>query len=103
MFVYPHDGLLHFGRAIPRAWFAQTQPFSATDVVTEFGKAGVTYTADPKTDTARAVVTLDQARARSRCWCASACPRRDRSAPPRSTAPKPTSPTPRAAMWTSPA
>ncbi len=63
MYVYPHNGLLHFGRAIPRAWFAQTQPFAANDVVTEFGRAGVTYTSDPGTNTARAVVNFDQARA----------------------------------------
>jgi hypothetical protein len=60
MYVYPRNGLLHFGRAIPRAWFAQAEPFSATDVVTEFGKAGVTYVADPENHSARAVVTLDQ-------------------------------------------
>ena len=63
MYVYPHNGLLHFGRAIPRAWFAQTQPFSVTDVVTEVGRAGVTYTSDPKANTARAVVNFEQAHA----------------------------------------
>jgi hypothetical protein len=63
LYVYPHNGVLHFGRAIPRAWFAQTQPFAATDVITEFGSAGVTYTSDPKTNTARAVVTFEQAHA----------------------------------------
>ena len=59
LYIYPHNGLLHFGRAIPRAWFAQEQPFAVTDMVTEFGKAGVTYTADPKAETARAVVNFD--------------------------------------------
>jgi hypothetical protein len=63
MYVYPKNGLLHFGRAIPRAWFAQTQPFSVTDLVTEFGKASVTYTADPKANTARAVVNFEQVHA----------------------------------------
>ncbi len=43
MFVYANDELLHLGRAIPRAWFAQPEPFEARDVVTYFGKAGVRY------------------------------------------------------------
>ena len=63
MYVYPHNGQLHFGRAIPRAWFARTQPFAVTDVITEFGKAGVTYTSDPKAGTAKAVVNFGQAHA----------------------------------------
>jgi len=63
LYVYPHNGLLHFGRAIPRAWFAQEQPFSVSGMVTEFGKAGVVYTPDPKLDSARAVVSLEQVHA----------------------------------------
>ncbi len=63
MYVYPKGGLLHFGRAIPRAWFEQAQSFGATDVVTEFGRAGVTYTTEPKANTARAVVNFEQAHA----------------------------------------
>lgn len=66
MYVYPKNGLLHFGRAIPRAWFEKAQSFSATDVVTEFGKAGVTYTVDPKGDTAKAVVNFEQVHAPQR-------------------------------------
>ena len=63
MYVYPKDGLLHFGRAIPRSWFEQKNPFSATGVVTEFGTAGIIYTAEPDSGKARAVVSLEQARA----------------------------------------
>jgi hypothetical protein len=43
MFVYAKNDLLHFGRAIPRAWFGQTIPFEARDVATKFGKVSVRY------------------------------------------------------------
>ncbi|MCG3198290.1 MAG: hypothetical protein GHCLOJNM_02787 [bacterium] len=43
MFVYARGDLLHFGRALPREWFAQETPLSAEGVVTRFGKVSVTY------------------------------------------------------------
>lgn len=62
MFVYEHGDLLHFGRAIPRAWFAQSEPFEASDVMTTFGKAGVRYTpsADQKRITAQVTLNLEK-------------------------------------------
>ena len=63
MFVYPHNGVagsrLHLGKAIPRAWFAQPQPFKADDVATPFGNVSVAYEPDPKANAAKATVTFD--------------------------------------------
>jgi len=59
MFVYPHDGVLHLGRAIPRAWFAQSEPFQANDVATPFGNVSVTYEPNPKATACKAIVTFD--------------------------------------------
>jgi hypothetical protein len=42
-FVYEKDGLLHLGRAIPRAWFAQERPFGATRLSTPAGIVSVEY------------------------------------------------------------
>jgi hypothetical protein len=43
MLVYTHGDLLHFGRAVPRAWFAQDRPFSLQGAATPFGKVGIEY------------------------------------------------------------
>jgi hypothetical protein len=43
LFVYEREGLLHIGRAIPRAWFAQEQAFSATRLSTPAGIVSVEY------------------------------------------------------------
>ena len=43
LFVYERDGLLHIGRAIPRAWFGQEQAFSATRLSTAAGIVSVEY------------------------------------------------------------
>jgi hypothetical protein len=43
LFVYERTGLLHIGRAIPRAWFAQEQAFSATRLSTPAGIVSVEY------------------------------------------------------------
>ena len=43
MLVYWNDRLLHFGRAMPRAWFAQSAPVELTEVRTLFGQVGVRY------------------------------------------------------------
>ncbi|MEI6149838.1 MAG: hypothetical protein WCS01_12115, partial [bacterium] len=43
LFVYERAGLLHVGRAIPRAWFAQEQAVSATRLSTPAGIISVEY------------------------------------------------------------
>jgi hypothetical protein len=45
MVIYWNDRLLHFGRAMPRAWFAQRTPVELTGVCTLFGRVGVHYEA----------------------------------------------------------
>jgi hypothetical protein len=45
MVVYWNDRLLHFGRAVPRAWLAQITPVELTGVSTLFGRVGVQYEA----------------------------------------------------------
>ncbi|HOD52443.1 MAG TPA: hypothetical protein PLJ71_11065 [Candidatus Hydrogenedentes bacterium] len=59
MFVYPTDEALYFGKTLPRAWFAQQEPFGASGVATHYGKAGVRY--EPQLDAGRlaATVSLD--------------------------------------------
>ncbi|MCX5771646.1 MAG: hypothetical protein NTZ09_15440 [Candidatus Hydrogenedentes bacterium] len=59
MFVYPREGTLHLGKAIPRAWFAQPEPFKADNVATPFGNVSVTYEPNPKANTCKATVTFD--------------------------------------------
>ena len=46
LYVYWNDRLLHFGRALPRAWFAQDAPVDLTEVCTLFGWVGVRYEPD---------------------------------------------------------
>jgi hypothetical protein len=43
LFVYERNGLLHIGRAIPRAWFAQEHAFSAMRLSTPAGIVSVEY------------------------------------------------------------
>lgn len=62
-FVYPHEDALYIGRAIPRAWFAQTQPFELKNVSTPFGEVSVSYEPNPKENKAKAVVELRQIQA----------------------------------------
>ena len=45
MVIYWNDRLLHFGRAMPRAWFAQQTPVELSGVCTLFGRVGVHYEA----------------------------------------------------------
>jgi hypothetical protein len=47
MLVYWNDRLLHFGRAMPRAWLAQRTPVELIGVATLFGRVGVRYEATP--------------------------------------------------------
>jgi len=44
MYVYCDRKLLHFGRALPRAWFAEGQAFGVDGVCTHYGKVDVTFT-----------------------------------------------------------
>ena len=46
LYLYWNDRLLHFGRALPRAWFAQGSPFELAGVSTLFGRVGVRYEPD---------------------------------------------------------
>ncbi len=59
MLVYTRGDLLHFGRAVPRAWFAQQEPFSLQDAATPFGKVGIEYSASADAGTITAAVSLD--------------------------------------------
>jgi len=43
MFVYEKEGLLHLGRAIPRAWFAGEESFGAWGISTAVGRVSVEY------------------------------------------------------------
>ena len=58
MFVYERQGLLHLGRAIPRAWLADQNDIFAKDVQTSFGKASVTYSAGENVITAEVELDL---------------------------------------------
>jgi hypothetical protein len=59
MFVYERDGLLHLGRAIPRAWFAQDKPFGAERLSTASGTVSVEYRPQPSDNTIEAVVEME--------------------------------------------
>jgi hypothetical protein len=63
MFVYTDDTLLHFGRAIPRGWFGQSEPFETQGVATRFGKVGVRYSVSGDRKKISAEVELDLRRA----------------------------------------
>jgi hypothetical protein len=47
MLVYWNDRLLHFGRAMPRAWFSQRTPVELIGMCTLFGRVGVQYESFP--------------------------------------------------------
>ncbi|MBX7254940.1 MAG: hypothetical protein K1Y02_01170 [Candidatus Hydrogenedentes bacterium] len=59
MFVYSKPKLLHLGRAIPRNWFGQTEPFETQRVATEHGRVGIRYEPNPVSRTVRAVASLE--------------------------------------------
>ncbi|MBM4143822.1 MAG: hypothetical protein FJ225_09570 [Lentisphaerae bacterium] len=59
MFAYQRDGLLHIGRAIPRAWFAQERPFGAARLSTDFGTVSVEYRPKPSESRIEAEVDLE--------------------------------------------
>jgi hypothetical protein len=55
--VYWNEGLLHFGRALPRAWFARNDPIELTGVSTLFGRVGVRY--EPHGDKRRILARVE--------------------------------------------
>ncbi len=59
MQVYWTNGLLHLGRAIPRAWLADGQTVSLTRVATWFGRISVTYTSRAEHGIIRLEADLD--------------------------------------------
>jgi hypothetical protein len=59
MFVYERAGLLHLGRAIPRAWFGQDEAFGATGLDTPAGRVSITYRPDPAAGRIAADVLLE--------------------------------------------
>jgi len=59
MYVYNKDGLMHFGRALPRAWLADGNDIQATDVATHHGHVGVRYRSEAKSGSITAQVDLD--------------------------------------------
>lgn len=59
MFVYERDGLLHLGRAIPRAWFGGNEEFGATGLDTPVGRVSVTFRPQPAANRIDAEATLE--------------------------------------------
>lgn len=59
MFAYERDGLLHIGRAIPRAWFSGREAFGAERLSTSAGTVTVAYRPLPAADRIEAEVELD--------------------------------------------
>lgn len=59
MFVYERNGLLHLGRAIPRAWFAGEKTFGATRLSTSAGVVSVLYHLQPAARKIEAKVELE--------------------------------------------
>lgn len=59
MLVYTRGDLLHFGRAVPRAWFAQDKSFELQGAATPFGNVGIRYTSALDGRTISASASLD--------------------------------------------
>jgi hypothetical protein len=66
MFVYERDGLLHLGRALPRAWFAGDEAFGAQRLSAAAGTVSVEYRPRPAAGRIDAQVELDLRRAPQR-------------------------------------
>lgn len=62
-YVYWTPGLLHFGRALPRAWFAQEHELALTGMRTHHGTVSIRYLPDPGARKIRADVDLGGLRA----------------------------------------
>jgi hypothetical protein len=59
MFVYERNGLLHLGRALPRAWFAGEESFGATRLSTPAGIVSIEYHPQSVADKIEADVDLE--------------------------------------------
>ncbi len=59
MFVYERDGLLHLGRALPRAWFGGEEAFGATRISTPAGIVSIEYRPQPRAERIEAEIDLD--------------------------------------------
>ena len=59
MFVYERNGLLHLGRALPRAWFAGEEVFGATRLSAPAGIVSVLYRPQLQADKIEAEVELE--------------------------------------------
>ncbi|MEW6750868.1 MAG: hypothetical protein AB1505_07805 [Candidatus Latescibacterota bacterium] len=62
LYVYCTRGLLHFGRALPRAWLAGGGPVRLQGVCTHYGPVGIEYRTDPGARTIGARVELGELR-----------------------------------------
>lgn len=58
MFVYTIGDTLHFGRAVPRAWFAAENQIGAESIRTVFGTVGISYKVDPDGKRMTAITSL---------------------------------------------
>ncbi len=59
MFVYERNGLLHLGRAIPRAWFESPKSFGVERLWTSAGMVSLTYHPHPLVDQIEAEIELE--------------------------------------------
>ncbi|MHB0856084.1 MAG: hypothetical protein ACYC5M_00770 [Anaerolineae bacterium] len=60
MVLHTQGATLHYGRAIPRAWFADGQTVSLQQAATPFGASSVRYTSQANSGTIRAQVSLPE-------------------------------------------
>ncbi len=54
--IYAAADTIHFGRAVPRAWFAQNEAFGVENAVTRFGTVGVRFAPNPEKRIVNAMV-----------------------------------------------
>ena len=59
MFVYERDGLVHLGRALPRAWFEGSETFGAKRLSTPAGVVSIMYHPRPAADQIEEEVELE--------------------------------------------
>lgn len=59
MMAYASGGTLHFGRAVPRAWFAQNDAFGVEKMVTRFGTVSVLYEPSPGKNMVKASIQTE--------------------------------------------
>ena len=66
MYVYSKDGLLHFGRALPREWLTDGNDIQTSGVATYHGHVGVRYRSEAKSGRITAEVDMDDLREQPR-------------------------------------